>query len=265
MPGECPIVSHACRGNVPSYRVRCQVIVKLSNIVLTPQHPKYKGGAWRVEGVHNEHIVAVGVYHYDASNISQSLIHFRQTIDGDAFNECDDECVRDVFGLVLRGGRSIQLLGTVAAKSDRCIAFPNALWQRAAPFRLLDPKRGGVLRSLVFLLVDPSVRIASTADVPPQQPQWLEREMLSVSSVCGLRCLPEVLVREVMAYVGDGVALQEARTHRKRLVDERRAIGREVTSRVFQIPLRMFELGDDEDEDIGDDYEYADDWRVHET
>ena len=205
-----------------------------------------------MEGVLNEHIVAVGVYYYDAINVSESRLRFRQKVDADGLIKWDDKGVRAVCGLVLGQGRALnQLLGTVVTKSDRCIAFPNALWKRVTPFRLVDPKRGGVLRSLAFLLVDPSVRIASTADVPPQQREWLEREMLS--PVGALRCLPEVLVREVMAYVG-GVTPQQARKHRERLVAERRAIVRELSARVtFMLPSPALEPDDGED----DDHDYS--------
>ncbi len=197
--------------------MRCQVIVKLSNIVLTPEQPEYKRGDWRVEGVHNEHIVAVGVYYYDATNIGQSLLHFRRAIDMPYFDISDDDAVtanRKMYGLEEPGCELNQVLGNVVTKSDRCVAFPNVFHHCVAPFRLRDPSRVGVLRSLVFFLVDPSVRIASTADVPPQQPRWLEREM--ISSVPGLQCLPEVLVREVMDYVG-GITPAQARAHRETL------------------------------------------------
>ena len=191
----------------------CQVIVKLPNIVLTPDEPEYYGCDWLVEGIHNEHIIAVGVYYYDASNVSEAQLHFRQEVCVSGLTAWDRESVRAIFGL--REGLALnQLLGTVATKSDRCIVFPNVLRHRLSPFHLLDPSRGGVLRSLVFLLVDPSVRIASTANVPPQQRAWVEREVLS--SVRGLQCLPEVLVREVMDYVG-GITPAQARAHRETL------------------------------------------------
>ena len=217
-------MSHVGDGGVPSCRVRCQVIVKLSNIVLTPDQPEYKGGEWHVEGVRNEHIVAVGVYYYGATNISESLLHFRQAVEKPLFDVSDDEAMLEftsMYGLEERGCELNQLLGTVVAKSDRCVVFPNILHHRVSPFRLRDPSRSGVLRSLVFFLVDPIIRIASTADVPPQQLRWLEREMLS--SVPGLQCLPEVLVREVMSYIG-GVTPAQARTHRKTLQDEHRSM-----------------------------------------
>lgn len=46
------------------------MIVKLANIMLTPEKPTYSGGVWHVEGMNNEHIVASGIYYYDSENIS---------------------------------------------------------------------------------------------------------------------------------------------------------------------------------------------------
>uniref|UniRef100_A0A914DFT8 Uncharacterized protein n=1 Tax=Acrobeloides nanus TaxID=290746 RepID=A0A914DFT8_9BILA len=45
---------------------RLQVIVKLSNIHLTPEKPRYPGGVWHVEGMLNERIVASGIYCLDS-------------------------------------------------------------------------------------------------------------------------------------------------------------------------------------------------------
>ncbi len=209
--------------------VRCQVIVKLSN-----RHPANKGGLeWRVEGIRNEHIVAVGVYYYDANNVSEGRMYFRQDV-SIPDSKWSYQDVLSIFGFNREVPRSHnQFLGTVATKSDRCIAFPNVLRQQSGPMHLLDSERGGVLRSLVFLLVDPSVRVPSTADVPPQQRAWVEREMSS--SVPGLLalCLPEVLVREVMAYVGGGggITREEARTHREKLEADRKLIAGKKMSR----------------------------------
>ncbi|KAI0750431.1 hypothetical protein C8Q74DRAFT_1211952, partial [Fomes fomentarius] len=56
-----------------------QVIVKLANIVLTPENPKYpegralpSGGAWHVDGMANENIVATGLYYYACENVTKS-------------------------------------------------------------------------------------------------------------------------------------------------------------------------------------------------
>ncbi|KAH0487732.1 MAG: uncharacterized protein KVP18_004350 [Porospora cf. gigantea A] len=54
-----------------------QVIVKAANIHLTPEKPEYPGGAWHVEGMKNESIVATGLYYYDVENITESELAFR--------------------------------------------------------------------------------------------------------------------------------------------------------------------------------------------
>lgn len=47
-----------------------QVIVKLANIILTPEQPKYHGGSWHVEGMRNERIVASGIFYYDEEYVT---------------------------------------------------------------------------------------------------------------------------------------------------------------------------------------------------
>lgn len=58
---------------------RIQVIVKFANIFLTLENPKYPGGAWHVEGMANENIVATGIYYY-GENITESQLDFRTTV-----------------------------------------------------------------------------------------------------------------------------------------------------------------------------------------
>ncbi|KAI0708762.1 hypothetical protein C8T65DRAFT_740144 [Cerioporus squamosus] len=60
---------------------KVQVIVKLANIVLTPENPRYPGGAWHAEGMANENIVATGLYYYACENITESRLDFRVTVD----------------------------------------------------------------------------------------------------------------------------------------------------------------------------------------
>jgi len=54
-------------------------------------------------------------------------------------------------------------------QEDRCIVFPNFYQHRVAPFQLKNPNEIGQRKILIFFLVDPSIRILSTANVPPQQ------------------------------------------------------------------------------------------------
>lgn len=58
-----------------------QIIVKLANIVLTPEKPEYPGGSWHVEGQLNEHICATAIYYYDCLNVTDSHLGFRQKVD----------------------------------------------------------------------------------------------------------------------------------------------------------------------------------------
>ncbi|KAK6512804.1 hypothetical protein TWF506_008970 [Arthrobotrys conoides] len=58
-----------------------KVIVKLANIVLTPENPQYDGGSWHVEAMRNERIIATGIYYYSQENITGSELQFRRTVD----------------------------------------------------------------------------------------------------------------------------------------------------------------------------------------
>ena len=55
-----------------------KVIVKLANIELTPEKPYYNGGAWHVEGMGNEAIVATAIYYYSQENVTPSTLSFRE-------------------------------------------------------------------------------------------------------------------------------------------------------------------------------------------
>ena len=66
---------------------RIQVIVKLANIHLTPENPKYDGGSWHVEGQLNEHIVSTALYYYDSENITDSHLAFRTRVNSQSLEE----------------------------------------------------------------------------------------------------------------------------------------------------------------------------------
>lgn len=89
------------------------------------------------------------------------------------YEQDDHEPLAKVFGCPMREEPAVQILGSVQCKSDRLLAFPNTLQHRVQPFKLLDPTRAGHRRFLVLWLVDPNYRIASTANVPPQQQDWV--------------------------------------------------------------------------------------------
>ena len=150
---------------------KLQVIVKLANIELTPEKPRYGGGAWHIEGIAEERIVATGIYYYEVTNITESKLHFRQSIQDPLYDQNDDEAVFKIYGMKNEEAMN-QILGNIVAREDLCIVFPNTYQHRVAPFELVDKSKPGYRKILVFFLVDPTTKIISTNNVLPQQPDW---------------------------------------------------------------------------------------------
>lgn len=69
----------------------------------------------------------------------------------------------------------LQQLGSVTEVEDRCVVFPNIYQHKVEPFELVDKTNPGVRKILAFFLVNPTKTIASTAMVPPQQQDWINR------------------------------------------------------------------------------------------
>ncbi|MGW8488074.1 DUF4246 domain-containing protein [Streptomyces sp. NPDC055886] len=155
---------------------RLQVIVKLATLHLTPDKPEYAGGSWHVEGMLNERIVSTGIYYWDSENITESRLSFRAALDDPRYEQNDDNGLREVYGLEDEEALN-QTLGSASTPAGRCLAFPNVLQHRVGSFRLADPTRPGHRKILAFFLVDPSQKIVSTSDVPPQQPGFATSTM----------------------------------------------------------------------------------------
>ncbi|KAF2756867.1 hypothetical protein EJ05DRAFT_421435, partial [Pseudovirgaria hyperparasitica] len=202
-----------------------QVIVKLASIELTPDKPSYDGGSWHIEGMLNEHIVATSIYYYDVENTTESRISFRQEalLEGGEmdYEQDEHEPLAEIFGTdSLRDEPAVQELGSIATKQGRLLAFPNTLQHCVEPFSLEDKTRPGHRRFIVLWLVDPNYRVVSTANVPPQQYEWVAEKQLELSQVS------HRLPRELADMVFEGVMenlmkLDEAKQHRLELMSER--------------------------------------------
>jgi hypothetical protein len=125
---------------------------------------------------------------------------------------------------------------------------------RVSPFELIDPTKPGHRRFIALWLVDPTKRIISTANIPPQQITWyteallgpddspvrkeaLEKmpadlvKLLAEHGAPGLtderECkLPEELLEFVRSYLDEGgrplpMTAEEANEHRVSLMRER--------------------------------------------
>ncbi|MFD6195005.1 DUF4246 domain-containing protein [Streptomyces sp. NPDC060275] len=177
---------------------RLQVVVKLATIHLTPDRPEYSGGSWHVEGMLNERIVSTGIYYWDSENITESRLAFRTALSEPRYEQSDHTGMREVYGLENEGALN-QLLGSASTPAGRCLAFPNVLQHRVGEFRLADATRPGHRKILAFFLIDPSERIVSTSDVPPQQP-WADTSTMTLEEAEGHR---EELMRERKFFVDE--------------------------------------------------------------
>lgn len=239
-----------------------QVIVKMATVELTPEKPSFPAGGWHVEGQMNEHIVGTAIYYLDSENVTPSSLAFRMQTSSyqdeyqDLVGQDDHVWLSAVFGAKLGGGTGspcLQNYGSVDTREGRLLAFPNVFQHRVSGFELADKSKPGHRRIMVLWLVDPQTRIISTANVPPQQRHWwLESALGSagpeasvppevaqiISDRAGGEKLRDILrgpgdirltaemmsmVREEMAEDELPMGLEEAREHRRKLMQERSA------------------------------------------
>ncbi|KAI1749122.1 hypothetical protein F4782DRAFT_514666 [Xylaria castorea] len=237
-----------------------QIIVKMVSIELTPEKPSNPVGSWHVEGQMNEHICATALYYLDSENVTTSDLSFRMQTDP-YLNEKDEyEVGQDQYDWLERvhgtwlgfNGVCVQNYGSVETPEGRFLAFPNVFQHRVSSFQLLDPTKPGHRRFIALWLVDPHLRIISTANVPPQQQDWwvesvfgrstesqqaalanLPAELVQLLREKGLfekvqlshttGKLPVELMEMVRKYFAESPVMsdEEARAHRLKLMDER--------------------------------------------
>ncbi|KAF8154436.1 hypothetical protein B0H34DRAFT_523156 [Crassisporium funariophilum] len=217
-----------------------QIIVKLANIHLTPDNPTYKGGSWHVEGQMNEHICATALYYYDNENITDSRIAFRQqtetNIDHITYEQGERSWLREIFGCEDEG-EGTQEVGSVETVEGRLLAFPNILQHQVQPFKLADASKPGHRKILALFLVDPGIRIISTANIPCQRRDWWAE---AVKTDGGLRKLPLELQDHVLRQVDEfPIGIEEANQLRLELMQERR---RHVISQRENFECQQFNL-----------------------
>eukprot|EP01122_Echinamoeba_exundans_P006630 TRINITY_DN1903_c0_g1_i1.p1 TRINITY_DN1903_c0_g1~~TRINITY_DN1903_c0_g1_i1.p1 ORF type:complete len:661 (+),score=162.41 TRINITY_DN1903_c0_g1_i1:318-2300(+) len=223
---------------------RLQVIVKLANIILTPENPTYDGGVWHVEGMLNENIVASGIYYYHSENISESLLNFRRSCSSPADTDYDEDgtehgYVGHYWGLD-NGEALNQEIGGVVTQEDRCIAFPNVFQHQVQPFQLVDKTKPGVRKILVFFLVDPSHRVISTETVPPQQQSWYTDALRR--NIPFFWRLPKEIVDHISSFTSESpMSFKEAKKHRKKLMEERKYFVDVNSAHVFEREFNLCE------------------------
>ncbi|KAJ4396953.1 hypothetical protein N0V93_001176 [Gnomoniopsis smithogilvyi] len=167
-----------------------QVIVKMASIELTPEKPQFPAGGWHIEGLMNERICATALYYLDSENITDSSLSFRmqtshhQTDLQDQVGQDSYRWLECNYGtrLSVTNGSCIQNYGSVNTCEGRLLAFPNVFQHRVSPFELVDKQKPGHRRFIALWLVDPHLRIISTANVPPQQEDWWVESVFGASA-----------------------------------------------------------------------------------
>ncbi|KAJ8330503.1 hypothetical protein O5D80_001482 [Batrachochytrium dendrobatidis] len=203
-----------------------QVIVKLTNIQLTPSKPKYNEGNWHIEGPINESIVATGLYCYDVENITTPKLDFREAVDWFDYQGASDMYWKDVYGIDQESPHS-QYIGSLEVPNGRCVVYPNRYQHKEQSFELADPTQPGHCKILTFFVVNPSRRIVSTAHVAPQQPQWYN------SSLDKTPILPE-LWNDATQYIQGVQSPTEAKHYRDELTSDRARITRAYNEDIYE-------------------------------
>lgn len=188
----------------------------------------------------NEHICATAVYCYDAENVTEQSFSFRQRYNFEAKFEATEafttldwtEYLAVVFpclaGADVSGSDIItQVLGTVAVPLGRLLTFPNVFQQRRSGLCLVDKSKPGHCKTLFLYLVDPHIRIISTANVPPLRDDWCENRAALVRRLLCSR-LPAEMAANVEGYSKDEldppITMTEAQQHRGEMISTRRRL-----------------------------------------
>jgi hypothetical protein len=188
------------------------------------------------EGALNEHICATALFYYDSENIEPNFLEFRQHIDAQDMvsrpSQHEWEAAEAMFG-VENEGSAVQPLGKISTRPGRWIAFPNVMQHRVGQFGLADPTKPGHRKILAMFLVDPHIKILSTANVPPQRVDWWADEVRKISPFASL---PVELFDRIIDVVDDfPIAWDEALRVREALMGERGKINDEYNEMLSQV------------------------------
>ncbi|KAF7300076.1 hypothetical protein MKEN_01330700 [Mycena kentingensis (nom. inval.)] len=221
-----------------------QVIVKLANIVLTPEKPDYPGGVWHVEGMATESIVSTFIYYHDCANIEPADLRFRMAIcwPDSHYGQNDFVCPIVMYGLAARDP-CVQEIGSIQTLPGRAVAFPNLYQHQVSPFRLQDATKPGTRKILVFFLVDPTVKVPSASNVAPQQAWFMREILLEIARDPGSRlgALPVELIDLVADVIPGTMTREAAEAVREELMEERSIMIQDVDKEYFSREFNMCE------------------------
>lgn len=169
-----------------------QLVVRIISLELQPEDQEF-GTDWHVEGQmvssfylrvqegclttsQNEHICATAFYCFQSENMENVTMQFRHIAETESLDEVvhdpnDSVWLKQVFGFD-DGDPPIQHSGNIICRPGRVVMYPSTVQHRFSGFKLIDPTKPGATKALAMFLVDPNIRIISTANVPPQRLDW---------------------------------------------------------------------------------------------
>ncbi|KAJ2476065.1 hypothetical protein EV174_005054 [Coemansia sp. RSA 2320] len=227
---ERPITPYTLHGR------KLQAVVKMSNIELTPNSPRYRGDDWSVAAQANERIIATGVYYYDVSNISQCSLQLREPLSGFMFQveQFDLQSVIKLYGINDPHNDGLlltQMYGNVDIKDGLCVVYPSIYQHQMPEFKLANSSKPGHCKMLTFYFVDPATRVPSTAIVPPQQQEWWFEDALASEP---FRNLPHLVLDGIANTVDFPISLGEAKRIRKEMAADLGKCNEEAAFETFE-------------------------------
>jgi len=217
-----------------------QVIVKLTNVVLTPEKPRHPGGRWHVEGMRNEAIVSSFVYYYDSENVTEGRSSFRRATSAPhTHGQNDVMCTNVLYSMVPRRSPLVQGVGGVITKCHRCVAFPNLYQRRVQPFELQDHTKPGHRKIIFLFLIDPTRRIRSASYVAPQQRDWLIDTMRGAGENSLFSRLPDEILAMIAEQIDGKMGRLDAEKYREEFVAERTALEESNNKENFEVKYRV--------------------------
>lgn len=115
----------------------------------------------------------------------------------------------------------MQEIGGVETREGRLLTFPNILQHRVGPFKLADPTKPGHRKIVALFLVDPNIKVISTAHVPSQQQEWWWK-LTQTKKNQQITGLPVEVQDHILDDVDFPLSLQDAKELRRELMEERK-------------------------------------------
>eukprot|EP01024_Parvocaulis_polyphysoides_P046654 TRINITY_DN4402_c0_g1_i3.p1 TRINITY_DN4402_c0_g1~~TRINITY_DN4402_c0_g1_i3.p1 ORF type:complete len:680 (+),score=114.13 TRINITY_DN4402_c0_g1_i3:103-2040(+) len=201
-------------------------------------------GEWKVEGLQQENVVAIGVYCCEMSdNFLDFGLEFRRGLNVSEIDSVAEEYYYRSPPFDTNNAEII--LGSVPIQKNRCIVFPNNVQYRITEFqqenKMNIQENVKKCRILYFFLADPELEIVSSADVKNQN--WQENkieiaiELQKIAKRVLGQSLPQIAAEKIVLMAKTGFSREEELDHRRTIIQNTKL----YNDRVSAIATRSFD------------------------